>query len=175
MSKTKYYYCEGTCQYANVYESNRDMGNDFVDHSATDGQYQITMIFDEAQRDELIKNGIPTQVLGHKQIKPVEGGKFSYRFKRPHKSKYLKDSEGNQLVVGAPDVIDIPASVSKMKSEQGTKLWEHFVLLDDSTLIGNGSKVKIKYSVYQGRATIVQLESVGVIDLVEYQEKSNAA
>lgn len=179
MSKTTVHYARGLCQYAKVFESNRDMGNDTVDHSATDGQYQITLVMDEKQKDNLLKSGVPSKVLGHTLIKQDDEGNFTYRFKRPHKSKYLRDENGGQKIMGQPRVFDYNKTVKACEDAGAPKseLYNYFVDWDVSKdgFIGNGSEVIIKYSVYKGKATIVQLESVGIVKAVKYERDDVAA
>jgi len=45
---------------------------------------------------------------------------------------------------------------------------------DTEQNIWNGSKVKVKVSIYKGRVNIVTLESVGVVEAAEAPERDEA-
>ena len=177
--KTSYHRIPAEFKYAKVFESNRDMGNvdsgGNVDFRDIDGQYQLTAVIDEATKDQMIASGVPEVSLGYQQFKAVEDGKFEYRFKRPHKSKKLKNDDGSAKIMGPPELVDLPASEAKMEAEGGSKLWEHLVYWPEDKFIGNGSSGFVKYQVYKGQAgrTIVTLESVGIVNHVEFEPSND--
>lgn len=172
--KTTFHRIPAEFKYAKVFEHNRDMGNadrgGDVDYSDIDGQYQLVAVISEETKDNMVAWGVPEESMGYKQFKPVEDGKFEYRFKRPHKSKWLKDDDGNRVVMGPPEVVDLPASEAKMEAEGGSKLFEHLVYWPSDELIGNGSSGFVKFQVYaNGKKRIVTLESVGIVDHVPFE------
>jgi hypothetical protein len=178
MAKSTYHRIPAEFKYAKVFEHNRDMGNgDNVDHSDIDGQYQLVAVISEETKDEMVRWGVPESAMGWQQFKPAEDGRFEYRFKRPHKSKYMKNDDGSQVVLGPPEVIDLPASQERMEAEGGSKLWEHLVQWPSDELIGNGSSGYVKFSLYKGAKgkTIITLESVAVENHVPFESDGDGS
>jgi hypothetical protein len=104
------------------------------------GAYTVDVLLDKENLDELSASG--------SRLKPriTEEG-ISIKFKRKHEHPSVP------ALGGAPVT----------KDAEG-ELW------DNSKFIGNGSKVKIAYTVYEtkmGKGT--RLEGVQVLDLVEYE------
>lgn len=163
MSKTSYYEYNGTSMYAQVFERNRDMGSEQYPLTDVDGQYKIQLVVDGATRDKMLKDGIPDTILGYDMFKPVEGeeDKYAYTFKRTHLHKNFKDDNGNPQLQGPPNVVDWNATMQQQQA----------VPWDTEQNIWNGSKVRVKCSIYKGRANIVTLESVGVVELAEQPEQ----
>mgnify|MGYP003125345435 CR=1 FL=1 len=161
--KTFFYEYEGACMYAQVFERNRDMGSEVYPLDDVEGQYKIQLVVDDETRKQMIKDGIPESSMGHDMFKPVEGedGRFGYTFKRTHLHKLFKDDNGKPQVQGPPNVVDWNATMQHQQA----------VPRDVEQNIWNGSKVRVKCSIYKGRANIVTLESVGVIDLAEEPQK----
>lgn len=173
MASTTYHTVDATLTYAKVFEGNRDMGNDKVSHDETDGLYSVEAIITDETKEAMVDAGVKEVQLGYQQFKPTEDGNWKYRFKRPHKSKWLKEDDGSQKMVGQPIVFFLDKSIEKMRAEGGTKLWDHFVVVDPEAdgYVGNGTTARIKFSLYQGAKgkTIVQLESIGILDFVPYR------
>lgn len=162
-TKTFYYEYDGTAMYAQVFERNRDMGSEAYPLTEVDGQYKIGLVVDDATRKKMISDGVPETSMGYDMFKPVDGeeGMFTYIFKRTHLHKMFKDDNGNAQLQGPPNVVDWGATVKAMEP----------VYWDTEKNIWNGSKVKVKCSIYKGRANIVTLESVGVIELADAPEQ----
>lgn len=172
--KTNYHHVDATVRYAKVFYENRDMGRPGtdVDYTATDGQYQIEVLVDDTQKAEMIEQGIPEISMGYQQFKKdSDSGLWSYRLKRPHLSKNLKEDDGSRVVMGAPIVFDYNKAVEVMK-EKGGKLADHITPWDmtNDGLIGNGSKAYVTYTVYKnGKKRIIDLQKIGIYDHVKYE------
>ncbi len=166
MSKdTTYKMYEGVAEWARLFEHNMDKGEGDSDAAATvremGGQYKMDLLVDDATKAKMIADGIPENQLGYQMFKAdPETGLWRYKVKRPHLSKNLMDKEtGKPVVFGPPNVVDW----AKVEKGIEPNKW------DDQVLIGNGSKVKVKLSIYKnGKKRIIRLESVAVVDLVEY-------
>jgi len=164
MSKTVYKTYDGTSMYAQVFERNRDMGSEAYPLTDVDGQYKIQLVFDEDMKKRMIADGIPDVILGNEMFKETEDGLYGYTFKRTHLHKRFTNDDGTPQVNGSPNVVD-------WKASQENKV---AVPWDNEQNIWNGSKVKVKVSIYKGRVNIVTLESVGVVEAAEAPERDEA-
>ena len=172
--KTFYHHVDASLRYAKVFYDNRDMGRPGtdVDYTDIDGQYQVEVLVTEAQKAEMIEQGIPEISMGYTQFKKEGEDLFAYRLKRPQKSKSLKDDNGNPVVFGPPVVFDYNKAVAAMKEAGTGKLGDYIVPWDMSSdgLIGNGSKAYVTYTVYKnGKKRIIKLEKIGIYDHVKYE------
>ncbi|CAB4139071.1 hypothetical protein UFOVP346_18 [uncultured Caudovirales phage] len=169
--KTKVVILDAILHYAKVFEENRDMGNDKVDHSDTDGIYSVDLELTLEQVDQLKALGVPAVALGYQTFKKrEEGDTYTYKVKRQHLSKNLKDDSGNRQMMGAPLVFDYNAALKAWDDNSRAGRFDEFIVpwkMSDG-LIGNGTRAKVKLSVYKGRATIVTLERIGFTELVQY-------
>lgn len=194
-NKTKYVTLDAELEYAQVFYENRDMGNEQVDHSDTDGVYKVTLILDEENKEKAIQAGCPEKQGAYFQFKPFErDGKTLYKFtvRRPHlHPKFMvRDADGQdtdeRLVLGAPQVFDLNrakeawvAAGEKGRLDQYSIPWTQ-----DDGLLGNGTKGKVKLSIQTGvgvhgkakgkRFTKVELMGVGITNLVEYAGASGS-
>jgi hypothetical protein len=188
-NKTKYVTLDAELEYAQVFYENRDMGNDLVDHSDTDGMYKVTLVLDEDGMNKAIEAGCPEKQAAHTQFKPFErDGKMLYRFtvRRPHvHPRFMVMDENNQptderLTLGPPQVFDLNLAKKawaeageKGRIDQFSTPWT----IEDG-LIGNGSKAKVKIAIASGVGvhgkakgksfTKVELMGVGLTNVVEY-------
>lgn len=165
--KPTWFTVEAELEYAKVFERNRDMGNDEVDHSETDGLYTVNLIIDEEAKQDMIRAGVPEKSgpgKGYEMFKPTDDGRWKYVAKRPHLSKYMTDENGEQVVVGPPRVRDANTIV---EDEDGKKYYADW---DTDVNIGNGSIAIVKGKVIHARRPIVQLEAIAVKELVEYED-----
>lgn len=80
---TKYVVFEGPVEWAQVFESNRDMG-DF--HDAYDGQYSLNMILDSDNLDKFIECGAIMKP------KKNENGETFVKFRRKHIDRFPESS-----------------------------------------------------------------------------------
>lgn len=114
-----------------------------TDFHGEDGAYTIEVTLEKAELDKHTKSG--------SRVKPKltdEG--VSIRYKRKHTHQ-----QGIEELGGPPKVVD--------KDKQ---------LFPENTLIGNGSRVKVYFSVYEtkkGKGT--RLEGIQVLDLVEFESE----
>ena len=194
-NKTKYVTLDAELKYAQVFLENRDMGNDKVDHSDTDGVYKVTLVLDEENKDKAIAAGCPEKQGAFAQFKPVEvNGKIAYEFtvRRPHiHPRFMKRDENGQdtderLVLGPPQVFDLNVAKraweeagEKGRLDQYATPWT----IEDG-LIGNGSKAKVKLAIQQGigtqgkakgkKFTKVELMGIGLTNIVEYAGASGS-
>lgn len=162
--KPNYFTVECELHYAKVFERNRDMGNDSVDHSEYDGLYSVDMIVDESAKKEMMNAGVPETAMNYQMFKPTEDGRYKYKIKRKHLNTRLTDDDGNPVVMGPPEVVDLNQPFfDEDTGKRGYEPW------DTEVNIGNGSVGRIKGQVYFGRQPIVTLIKVGVLNLVEYE------
>ena len=178
--ETTYITYDAVLEWAKVFEFNRDMGSPEYPKEETNGEYQLTTIVDEETKAKMIAAGIPEVSMGWPQFKPAEDGKFAYRTKRPHQSKWLKERDGSPVVLGPPEVFFFNESVAKMKAEGGDTIEPYIVHHnpDVDGLISNGSEAKVKLSIYsQGSKRIIQLQRVALTSLIPYfdQAANNSA
>lgn len=144
---------EGTAKFAKVFEHNRDMGENLMDGDqknkivAEQGHYLLTVEITPETKKQMIAAGVPNKGMVGQLFKEDDEGNLSYKCKRPHFNPRINRGEGK--VMGAPVVMDAD-----------NREW------DEETLIGNGSKLKVRLDVWEGK--IVTLHAVKVIELVEY-------
>ena len=144
---------EGTAKFAKVFEHNRDMGENLMDGDqknkiiAEQGHYLLTVEITPETKKQMIAAGVPDKGMVGQLFKEDDEGNLSYKCKRPHFNPRLNRGEGE--VMGAPVVMD--------GENEG---W------DEEVLIGNGSKLKVRLDVWDGK--IVTLHAVKVLELVEY-------
>lgn len=164
--KPNYFTIECELQYPKVFERNRDMGNDTVDHSAYDGLYSVDLIMGEEAKAEMVRAGVPEVSLNYEMFKELGDGQYKYKIKRKHMNLNLTGDDGNPLVLGPPEVVDLNKPF--FDEETGKRGYEPW---DTDVNIGNGSTGRVKGQVYFGKKPIVTLIKVGVLNLVEYQEE----
>ena len=144
---------EGTAKFAKVFEHNRDMGENLMDGDqknkivAEQGHYLLTVQITPETKKQMISAGVPNKGMVGQLFKEDDEGNLSYKCKRPHFNPRINRGEGK--VMGAPVVMDAD-----------NREW------DEEALIGNGSKLKVRLDVWEGK--IVTLHAVKVIELVEY-------
>lgn len=182
-SKTIWLTLDTTLYYPQVFEENRDNGEM---HSDTDGVTKVTISLTDEQIEELKSVGVPETALGYQTFKQfdIDGVQFTGMVvKRPWVSKYLKDDDGEPRKMGAPKVFDFNKAVEAYKEDGGRGIMkpEHKTpwTIDDG-LIGNGTKAKVKISVYRGKnkagkpTCVVQLEEIAIVELVPYEAKERS-
>ena len=151
---------EGKAFYAKVFERNRDTGENLQDGQLKDkitleqGHYSMNVEVSPETRDLMIAQGVPTKGLIGQLWREGEDGTIVYKCKRPHFNPRINKGEG--MLMGPPVVFD---------GKEGENKW------DDSVDIGNGSTVKVRINVWDGK--IVTLEGVRVIDHVEFVSDKN--
>jgi hypothetical protein len=156
MAGTKIIAMEGFASYAKIFPENMDDNMEY--HAATEGQYN--MMFSFATEDDLaayINAGGPEKSMGHDLIKESTFGIGKcIKLKRPNKHK-----SGIEDFGGAPAVYDHTEGESVKR----------YTFTDGE--LGNGSRVKVKVSIYgEGARAIVRLEKVAVMDVVEFDRES---
>lgn len=149
MGKTKYGVFEGEIYYARVFTGNMDDGEI---HEKTEGQYNCVFIpKDEEELNKMRKLGFPDKSMGNQMIREYEaaGGRKGMKLKRPNKHPKIEDFGGAPVVThGLTE-----------------KVWD----MDVDGELGNGTKVKVKISIYgEGSTASVRLEKVAVLELVPY-------
>lgn len=182
-SKTIWITLDTTLYYAQVFEANRDKAEM---HSDTDGVTKVTLRLSDEQIQEMLDLGVPESALGYQTFKDVtiDGENFrAYVAKRPWVSKYLKNEDGSPVQMGAPVVFDYNKMVQEHKDAGRTgRMKEEDITpwtIDDG-LIGNGTKAKVKLSIYRGKnkagkpTCVVTLEKIAITDLVVYEGNSNS-
>jgi subtilisin family serine protease len=177
-TKTKWITLECPIFYAQVFEDNRDKAEM---HSDVQGVTKVTMGLTEDQVNTLKEMGIPAVMLGYQTFKknPALVGDDMYTFvaKRPWVSKYIKDDNGEPLVMGAPEVFDYNAAVDKWREAGSVGKLNDYITpwtMEDG-LIGNGTIAKVKLSIYNGKnkagkpTNVTTLEAVAIVDHVPYE------
>ena len=178
-SKTIWKTLECQIYYPQVFEDNRDNGEM---HSETEGVTKVTLRLSDDQIADLMSVGVPESALGYQTFKDVtiDGENFrAYIAKRPWVSKYLvDDATGENKVLGAPLVFDYNKAMTSYEAagSRGVMGKEHITpwAIDDG-LIGNGTKAKVKVSIYRGKnkagkpTCVVTLEAIAIMDLVVYE------
>lgn len=179
-SKTKWHTLDTTLYYAKVFEKNRDT-NDM--HSASNGVTSVSMILTDEQIQELMDLGIPKSALGYETFKKKDfaGDDWVYTAKRPWTHKYLKEDDGSPVHMGEPEVFDYNKALAKWSEAGATgSLRDHieqWSMVNDG-LIGNGTKAKVKLSIYNGKnkagkpTNVTTLESIAITDLVVYESST---
>ena len=180
-SKTVWLTLDTELYYAQVFEQNRDKAEM---HSETDGITKVTLKLTDAQIKEMTDLGVPEIALGYPTFKDITVGEDTFRAyvaKRPWKSKYLKDDDGNPQIMGAPLVFDYNKALEARNAADTYRIMpEHKTAwtMDDG-LLGNGTKAKVKLSIYRGKnkagkpTCVVNLEEIAVVELVPYEGKRN--
>jgi hypothetical protein len=165
MAKTQFVKFDAELEYAQVFERNRDMGNEEVPLDMFEGMYKTTVIVDEATKDFLIGKGIPDGTGTMQQAwKETEDGRFKFTLKRKHFNPNLAKLADNDGYMGPPQVIDWEAS-----KDAG-----EIVLWDDSVNLGNGTKALVKIQIYpKGKNAIITLDGIAVKELVEYEDSGD--
>ena len=136
----------GKSMWARVFEQNRDTEGFEGGAKATDGQYQIGVILDKANRAILKGSGSAAQIKfdDDGNVKPVT-------FRRDHKHRLY------EWAGGAPKVTKADGSD-----------WS----FEEDGFINNGSDVEVTYTVYTtSKANGTRLESVVVINEAEREER----
>jgi hypothetical protein len=189
--KNKYFFVDAELEYAKVFEANRDMGNEQVDHSDTDGVYTVNITVDEDTKNRLIEGGFPAKQGAYETFKAKGDGKFGYKARRPHKHAFwtVKDENGEDtgkpVIFGPPRVFDYNQAAKAWEDAGRAGKFEDYITawtIEDG-LIGNGSKATVKLKVENGVGSIgkakgkpfqkVTLEAIALKDVVVY-EKENA-
>jgi hypothetical protein len=179
-SKTIWRTLECQIYYPQVFEQNRDNAEM---HSESDGVTKVTLRLSDEQIADLMSLGVPESALGYQTFKDVtiDGENFrAYVAKRPWVSKYLIDeTTGEKKVMGAPLVFDYNKAMASYEAagSKGVLGKEHITPwdMDQDGLIGNGTKAKVKLSIYRGKnkagkpTCVVTLEAVAIMDLVVYE------
>lgn len=148
----------GTAMFAKVFENNRDMGQNLQDGDQKDkilaeqGHYVMNVMITPETKKQMIAAGVPKTGMVGQLFKEDDEGNLYYKCKRPHFNPRLNKGLGE--IMGAPVVLDVD-------SED----W------NPEVLIGNGSEVKVRLDVWDGK--IVTLVAVRVLKLEEFVPNNN--
>jgi hypothetical protein len=150
MAKTKWGVFEGEIFWARVFEQNID-DSDY--HKATEGQFNCIFVpKDDEELDKMKKLGFPEKSMGNAMIREIEAadGRKGMKLKRPNKHPKIEDFGGAPVVTkGVSDDV-----------------WD----MDVDGELGNGTKVKVKISIYgEGSTASVRLEKIAVLELVKFE------
>jgi len=147
---------EGTAKFAKVFEHNRDMGENLEDGDqkskilVEQGHYVLNVYISPETKKQMIAEGVPNKGMVGQLFKEDNEGNIFYKAKRPHFNPRIQG--GKEM--GPPVVMDAESDA-----------W------DDQVLIGNGSKLKVRLDVWDGK--IVTLHAVRVLELTEYVPDSS--
>ena len=166
MAKTVY--VEGTAQYARVFEGDQDLGKNLPEGSdqrvkleSIQGQYVMNLFVTPEAKKKAIADGVPNKgMVGQLWKEDNEGNPF-YKCTRKHfNPKFIDKGTGEQgVVMGAPTIIK--------ETDDGVVAWDKAT----DGLIGNGSKVIAKFSVWEDK--ICEMVAVKVVDHVKYEPEAN--
>ena len=189
--KNKHVFVEAELRYAKVFPENRDMGNEQVDHTATDGMYSVDLIVTDEEKAKMIASGVPEKQGAYDQFRATDDGRWLFKAKRRHKHEtWTRKTEdghdtGEPLIYGPPRVFDYNAAMAAWeKAEKKGPLLDYITpwKIEDG-LIGNGSRANVRLKVESGVGTMgkakgkvfsrVTLEAVALKDIVEYAGGSN--
>jgi len=155
---------EGTCEYAKVFERNRDLGSDETDAgrviAARGGRYKINFYPDdmEAVKEWFKQARVSLSPMGHDRIKLDDGKEYIVPH-RDHNPHVLKDGTVLESTAGAPRVLDAD-----------NEPW------DTEVDIGNGSRVSVALEVWPlntKKQRNLRLKAVKVLEHVEFQPLIN--
>jgi len=161
-------YIEGTAQYARVFEGDQDLGKNLPDGSdqrvkleSIQGQYVMNLYVTKDAKKKAIADGIPTKGMVGQLWKEDQEGEIFYKCTRKHfNPKFTDKVTGEQgVVMGPPQVVkDTP---------EGVKPWDKA----EDGFIGNGSKVVVKFNVWEDK--ICEMQAIKVVELVPYEPASS--
>ena len=154
-SKTKYYTFEGKIQYPRVFPENKDTHDEY--YGNTDGAYHLT--FYPTDVDKFLEVYPKAKGMFKGPLKD-DDGKVYVKLTRRHLHKSFTEDNGDRVVLGPPEVVHWGEDESKHN-----KPW---TFADDGAL-GNDTTAMVKFSVYQGRAPIITLVKIGVVDHVPFE------
>jgi hypothetical protein len=156
MAKSKYGVFEGELYYARVFKDNMD---DSEYHEKTQGQFNVMFVpKDSDEVNRMVAMGFPETAMGNQMIKPIPAAndRIGMKLKRPN-----IHPSGIEDFGGAPAVT---------KGTTNTT-WD---FVEDGAL-GNGTKAKVKISIYgEGATASVRLEKLGIVEHVPYEEMASA-
>jgi len=151
MTATKFVTMTGYVEYAKVFTQNMDDNMDF--HEKTQGQFNMNF-YPEGEGDfqAFFGAGAPESTMGYDTIKMGNSelalGKY-IKLKRPN-----FHPSGIPAFGGAPKVFDF-------REGESTTQW----VFDEDGELGNGSKVKVKVSIYgSGPRASIRLERIAVLE-----------
>jgi len=160
-------YVEGTAQYARVFDGDQDLGKNLPEDSdqrikleSIQGQYVMNLFLTPEAKKKAIADGIPNKGMVGQLWKEDDEGNTYYKCTRKHfNPKFTDRDTGEQGVVMGPPVIvkDTP---------EGVKPWDK----DADGLIGNDSKVVVKFNVWDGK--IAEMMAVKIVEHVKYEPAS---
>lgn len=149
---------EGEARWFKGFEVNRDMGENLMPDSdarnkieAEQGHYVVNVYITPETKKQMIADGVPNKGMVGQLFKEDQNGDPFYKCKRPHFNTKINRGEGK--LMGPPVVVDADGNP-----------WE------EGTLVGNGSKVKIRLDVWDGK--IVTWHAAKILELEEYSGES---
>ncbi len=131
---------------------------------AEKGQFNITVLLTEEQKDYLVKLGIPETSLGNIMFKKdEETGMFQYKFKRFNFK--------NGIEWGPPTVYNKEATMRQADEAEATQWWNYMVKWDEEKdgQLADGSLVDIGFEIWSNSDKTrqsVKLTRVGVIEAI---------
>jgi hypothetical protein len=150
---------DGTCEYAKVFERNRDLGSDETDAgrviAARGGRYKINFYPDDMDefREWCKAANVSLSPMGHDRIKLNDGKEYIVPH-RDHNPTVLKDGTVLADTAGAPRVVDAD-----------NEPW------DSEVDIGNGSRVSVALEVWPlntKKPRNIRLRAIKVLEHVPF-------
>ena len=161
-------YVEGTAQFAKVFEGQQDLGANLPEGSdqrvkleSTQGQYVMNLFMTKDAKKKAIADGIPNKGMVGQLWKEDTEGEIYYKCTRKHfNPKFVDRDTGDQgVVMGSPKIV--------MQTEDGgIREWNK----ETDGVIGNGSKVAVKFNVWQDK--ICEMEAIKVVEHVKYEPET---
>jgi len=160
-------YVEGTAQYARVFDGDQDLGKNLPEGSdqrnkleSIQGQYVMNLFVTSEAKKKAVAEGVPNTGMTKQLWKEDEDGNIFYKCTRKHFNPKFSDRDtGEQgVVMGPPKVVkDTP---------EGVQPWDK----ETDGLIGNDSKVVVKFNVWEGK--ICEMQAIKVVEHVPYEPAS---
>lgn len=168
MSKEKFMDFIGTASYPKLQESSRDMGENLPDGDlknkleACQGMYVLNVYISDEEKKKMIADGVPNKGMAGQLFKEDNDGDKFYKCTRKHFNPRFTDKE-----TGEKGVVMGPPKVLKEVDGQNVE-WDW----EEDGLIGNGSKVKVRISVWDDK--LVEIKAVKVLEHVPFESTSGS-
>ena len=162
-----YVYVEGTVKHTKVFEGQQDMGLNLPEGSdqrnkieSLKGQFVMNLYMDKATKKKAIADGIPDKGMTGQLWKETDDDEIYYKCTRKNfNPKFTDKVTGEQgVLMGPPKVL--------MAEGEGHRDWDR----ETDGIIGNGSKVIVKFNVWQDK--ISEMDTIKVIDHVKFEPET---
>ena len=170
-NKTKYVRMDGYGRWIKMQLSDMDTHDSHFDKSG--GRFTLDFYPEtEEELDKYWASGAPEVALGHQMLRTPDHPRYGNGDPDLGIGSYLKLRKDNNAnddrFAGPPNVFDWRGD-----KEGGTDLWD----FEEDGLIWNGSKVAVKYSIWNNSEdksrAVIRLQSLAVLELADEPEIDN--